>query len=158
MDTVTKWAAALCVAAIGCTVMQMLAPKGGLGKIFKLITAAFFLCCLISPLLSMKSILTLQTNDLPGEVSADVLQDRVKEQFKNQINIALQKAAEQTLANYHIPIAKIEADMDTGADGSIYINSVTVYLDKQNIAMAVAAKQVLEQRLGVTVNVKILTE
>ena len=156
MDEVTKWAAALCVAAVGCAAMQMLAPKGGLGRLFKLITVAFFLCCMVSPLLSMKSILPLQMDGMPEEVSADVLQERVKAQFKDQVTAAMQKVAEQTLANYHIPLAKVEVGMDTKEDGSIYINSVTVYLDKQNSAKAIAAKQVMEQRLGVEVNVKIL--
>ena len=43
MDGIKGWAAALCVAAIGCALMQMLAPKDGLGKIFKLMLGAFFM-------------------------------------------------------------------------------------------------------------------
>ena len=56
MNSVSQWAAGLCVAAVGCTALQMLAPKGGLGKLFRLIIAAFFLCCMASPLLSLKDI------------------------------------------------------------------------------------------------------
>ena len=43
MDGIKGWAAALCVAAISCALMQMLAPKDGLGKIFKLMLGAFFM-------------------------------------------------------------------------------------------------------------------
>lgn len=56
MDGIQGWAAALCVAAIGCALMQMLAPKDGLGRIFKLMLGAFFLCCMVMPLLQMGSI------------------------------------------------------------------------------------------------------
>ena len=49
MDAVRSWAIALCAAAIGCTLLQILAPKDGMGRIFKLLIAAFFLCCLAAP-------------------------------------------------------------------------------------------------------------
>ena len=47
------------MAAIGCALMQMLAPKDGMGKIFKLMLGAFFLCCMTMPLLQLRSILSL---------------------------------------------------------------------------------------------------
>lgn len=158
MDSVTSWAAALCAAAVGCTALQMLAPKGGLGRLFKLITAAFFICCLATPLLSMKSILKLDTDGLPDEVSADVLKERVNEQFKEQVTAAMQKVAKETLANYGITPAKVEVTMDTDENGSIYISDITIYLDKQSRYKAITAKQVMEQRLGVEVTVTVLDE
>ena len=48
--------------------------------------------------------------------------------------------------------------MDTGEDGGIYITKIILYLDKQNTANAIAAKQVMEQRLGVEVTVETLTD
>lgn len=48
----------LCVAAIGCALCE-LAPKDGLGKIFKLMLGAFFLCCMAMPLLELGSITSL---------------------------------------------------------------------------------------------------
>ncbi|HBT63775.1 MAG TPA: hypothetical protein DEB10_03815 [Ruminococcaceae bacterium] len=151
MNEVTKWAATLCVAAIGCTALQMLAPKKGMGNIFKMITAAFFLCCLVSPLLSMKSILPLNINSIPNEVSADIIEEQVKKQFEEQVTAALQMKVDQTLKNYDILLLKVEINMDTGEDGSIYISGVVLYLDKQSRLKAVAAKQVAEELLGTEV-------
>ena len=55
MDGIKAWAIALCAAAVGCSLLHMLAPKGGMGRLFKLIIAAFFLCCMIAPLMNLKS-------------------------------------------------------------------------------------------------------
>ena len=79
MDGIKGWAAALCVAAIGCALMQMLAPKDGLGKIFKLMLAAFFLCCMAMPLLELGSITSLHVDSLPGDVTNELLQEKVED-------------------------------------------------------------------------------
>lgn len=158
MNEVAKWAAALCTAAVGCTALQMLAPKGGLGKLFKLITAAFFLLCLVSPLLSMKNLTSLSLDSLPSEVSGEVLQERVQAQFEQQVNAALLETANNALKNYDIQAAKMSVSMDTGEDGGIYITKITLYLDKQNASQAIAAKQVMEQRLGTEIKVEILPD
>ena len=78
MDGIQGWAAALCVAAIGCALMQMLAPKDGLGRIFKLMLGAFFLCCMVMPLLQMGSITGLDVGSLPSDVTNELLQERVE--------------------------------------------------------------------------------
>lgn len=154
MDGIRAWAAALCVVAVGCALLQMFAPKGGLGRIYKLLIAAFFLCCMIAPLLGLRSLKDLNLNLLPEEVSADLLQERVNGQLERQIDAALQRVTEDTLKNYQIEVQKVAAHTDTSADGRIYIRQVTLYLDKQNGRHALQARQVMEQRLGVEVVVE----
>ncbi len=158
MNAVTGWAAALCTAAIGCTALHMLAPKGGLGRLFKLLTAAFFLCCMVSPLLQLKNISSLSLDILPEEVSAEALQERVNAQFERQVTAALEETARQTLQKYSIEPAKVEIKMDTDENGGIYITKIILYLDKQNADGAIAAKQAMEQRLGVEVDIAVLDE
>lgn len=158
MNAVTGWAAALCTAAIGCTALHMLAPKGGLGRLFKLLTAAFFLCCMVSPLLQLKNISSLSLDILPEEVSAEALQERVNAQFERQVTAALEETARQTLQKYGIELAKVEIKMDTDENGGIYITKIILYLDKQNADGAIAAKQAMEQRLGVEVDIAVLDE
>lgn len=43
--------------------------------------------------------------------------------------------------------------MDTSEDGSIYIKRIILYLDKQNMAQSLTIRQLLEQRLGLEVDV-----
>ena len=153
MDAVVKWASALCVAAVGCTILQILAPKKGMGRIYRLITAAFFLCCMASPLFSVNSLLNFDIGDMPSEVSDDIMREKVKQQFELQVNTALGRIAEQSLENYGVKFSKIKVNMDRDEYGSIYINGVVLYLDQKQMSKAITAKQVLEERLGVEVTV-----
>jgi hypothetical protein len=158
MSEITKWAAALCVAAIGCTAVQILAPKKGLGNIFKMIIAAFFLCCMVSPLLSIKSILNLNIDNLPREVAAEEIQRRVNQQFEQQVSISLQAKIEQVFKSYDITLIKVEVNMDNAEDQSIYITNVVLYLDKQSRSKAIAAKQLAEDILGIEVTITVLED
>ena len=153
MDAVKGWAAALCAVAIGCTLLQMLAPKGGMGKIFRMITAAFFLCCLVSPLLNLKSLLKLDLESLPTEIQSEMPENRLNEQVERQISAAVQRLTETTLEGYGLSAEKIVTEMDTSEDGSIYIKRIILYLDKQNMAQSLTIRQLLEQRLGLEVDV-----
>jgi hypothetical protein len=155
MDGVTKWAAALCFAAIGCTALQMLAPKKGMGNIFRMITAAFFLCCMAAPLLSMKSILPINIDGIPQEVSAEVIKERVKQQLHERVTEALFKQLDRAFKNYDISLVKVEVNMDTEEDDSIYISGVVLYLDKQSSQKLMTAKEVAQGLLGVEVDVTI---
>lgn len=154
MDAVKSWATMLCVVAVGCALVQMLAPKDGMGKILKLIIAAFFLCCMVSPLLSIKSLSSLNLDLLPDEISADLLQERVNEQLKQQMAAAVKKVADKSLKNYGITAEKVIVETDTSEEGGIYIRQVILYLNSQNIQKALTARQVMEQQLGVDVSVE----
>ena len=102
MDGIKGWAAALCVAAIGCALMQM-------------------------------------------------LQEKVDAQLRRQVEATVRQMAEKALENRGAKAEKITVTMDTSEDGGIYIQQVTIYLDKQNKPKALAAREVLEQQLGVSV-------
>ena len=151
MEAVKGWAAALCVVAVGCTLLQFLAPKGGMGRIFRIMIAAFFICCLVSPLLSIKDLTQLPLDMLPEEVQADMLQERINEQLERQVAAAVEEIVSTGLENYHLKAEKIETITDTSEDGSIYMKQIILYLDKQSLSQSATVKQVLEQRLGVPV-------
>ena len=151
MDSIKAWAAALCIAAIVCAVLQMLAPKEGTGKVFKLILSAFFLCCLIMPLLRVGSLTRLDISVLPGEVQAELLEDRVNQQLMRQVQATVERLAETALDSSGVKAEKIEVKTDTSPEGSIYIQQVTITLDKQSKPKALAAREVLEKQLGVSV-------
>lgn len=154
MDAVRSWAIALCAAAIGCTLLQILAPKDGMGRIFKLLIAAFFLCCLAAPLLQIKNLTRLDFSGAARRGGLRVLQQRVNEQAVSQINAALGEIAGHAVERYGIEMEKIAVETDTSADGSIYIRQVVVSLDKKNANRAAEVRQILESRLGVDVTVQ----
>lgn len=154
MDEVKAWAAALCAVSIGCVLIKMLAPKGGMGKIFHLIIAAFFLCCFAAPLMKIKEMNELEFPEFSSPAVSDGLDKTVEQQLIRQIHAAMEETARTTLKNYGIELAEIAVQTDTSEEGGIYITRITLYLDKQNISKATAAKQVMEQRLGTEVFVE----
>lgn len=154
MGSIKAWAAALCIAAIVCAVLQMLAPKESTGKVFRLILSAFFLCCLILPLLKAGSLDRLDISFLPAEVRAELLEDRVNRQLMSQVEKTVEQLARTILDSSGVTAEKIQVKTDTSEEGSIYIQQVTITLDKQSKPKALTAKEVLEKQLGVSVAVE----
>lgn len=154
MDAIKGWAAALCVVAVGCTLIQMLAPKDGMGRIFRILIGAFFLCCMVSPLLSLRHITNLDLNLLPTEIQSTILEEKVKEQLDRQISAAVEKIVNQAMENYNLKAEKVETMTDTSEDGSIYMKQIILYLDKQSMSKSAAVRQALEQRLGIPIDVE----
>ncbi len=153
MEAVRSWAIGLCVAAVGCAVLQLLAPKGGLGKLYHLLTAAFFLCCLVFPILAFQNLPELSIDTLPEEIQQSMLEERIRQQLVEQIDEALQTTTAQVLESYGFQAEKVVANTTTSEEGGIYMDSVTVYLDKENVRHALTIRLLLEQRLGVTVTI-----
>lgn len=153
MDGIREWSAALCFAALGCTAVQLLAPKDGVGRVFRLAVNTFFLLCMLMPLTRVRSFGSLSVERLPASVVSDLLEDTVTRQLETQVRAAVETLAEEALAERGVRAEKIEVGTDISADGSIYIQHVTVAVDKQSVPQAKLAGEVLTARLEVPVEV-----
>ncbi|MCL2487954.1 MAG: hypothetical protein FWE80_04655 [Oscillospiraceae bacterium] len=152
MDAIRAWAATLCLSAIACSLIQLLTPKEGSGKIMRLLIAAFFLCAVLSPLAAFHLI------DFTFPITADYdrseqLEIRLQEQIEKQLQPALLKTVNEALINYHFSAKKAGAKMDRSEDGGIYISHIEVYLDKQDRQYCATAAQILSHRFGQEVTV-----
>ncbi len=154
MDGLRAWSAAVCMAALGCAAVRLLAPKNATGKLFGLIASTFFLCCLLSPLLRVGSLSALHIDGLPAPVVSDLLENTVNEQLERQVKEAVITVAESALRERGITAEKIDVATDISDAGSIYIQHVTITVDKQNVPIAKAVGEVLEQQLRSAVEVQ----
>ena len=154
MDGIRAWSAALCIAALGCSAVQLLAPKNGTGKLFRLITTTFFICCMMMPLLKLRSFVSLDIDGLPQEVTAELLEDTVTRQLQTQVEETVTALVEESLAAREVTAEKITVKTDTSADGGIYIQQVTITVDKQTTPIAKTVGEVLAQQLQTTVTVE----
>lgn len=153
MEEIRLWAVSLCTVALGCALVQMLAPKGGMGRLLNMILAAFFLCCLFQPLLSVSSLLPLF--EAPFPVSDEtVLKDQFYETLRAQTDQALGKRVTAILDSYGIAVEKTEADMNISGEGAIYMRRIIVYLDEQNMKQATTARTVLSQQLDIPISIR----
>ena len=154
MDGLQTWCSAVCLSALGCAALRLLAPKNGIGKLFHLIVATFFLCCMLSPLLKLHGTMSLDMDLLPKSVVSELLQDTVNEQLQTQIREAVTSVAEEALTNRGIIAEKIDVDTDISNEDGIYIQHITITVDKQDIPIAGVVREVLERQLETEVEVK----
>ena len=154
MDGIRAWCAALCLAALGCSAVGLLAPKNGTGKLLRLITMTFFLCCMLMPLLKLHSVESLDFDGLPPEVTAELLEDTVTQQLQRQVEDAVIALTRESLAKREITAEKIEVITDTSENGGIYIQQVTITVDKQTAPVAKSVGEVLAEQLETTVTVE----
>ena len=155
MTDMRAWAAAVCLAALACAALRLLTPKNGLGRLFQLTMAAFFLCCMLSPLLSLYRLSLPDLAMLPDSTASELLQERVRAQLEQQTQTALQETCDAALAAYGLSAKKVTATMDTDENGGIYITDITVLLDKQQAVNRVAIRQVLNRRLETDVTIQV---
>ncbi len=153
MDGIRAWSTALCLAALGCAAIHLLAPKGGTGKLFRLVTNTFFLCCMLLPLLEIGSITAPDIADLPESVVSDLLSDTVTEQLRVQVRDTVIRLSEEALTQRGITAEKIVVSTDISDNGGIYIQHVTLVVDKQNVPIAKAVGEVLTKQWEVPVEV-----
>ena len=151
MNDIRAWSIAICLATLGCAAMRLLAPKVGSGKLFSLITSSFFLCALVVPLLKIVSVPNLDVEWLPPDIVAEQLDDRVTKQLTVQIEKAVSTVVEEAMAARNIEPKNVEVVTDISWSGGIYMKQITVYVDKQNVPIALTVREVLEQQLETTV-------
>ncbi len=146
------WAGSVCMAAAGCTLLHLFAGKTGVGKVFRLLTAAFFICAVLLPLSDV-----LQKVELPGmqsssETSAD-LQQTAKEQLCEMTERVLLQEVNTALQSHNLSAQKIKIEMDTLSDGRISITDIVVYIPSGNTLHRNWVKEIVAQRLGTEVRV-----
>lgn len=153
MDGIRAWSAAVCLAALGCAAIQLLAPKDGIGKVFRLVVTTFFLCCMLLPMLKVGSLTQLDVADLPDAVVSEFLADTVTEQLERQVRDTVSTLATEMLAERGVTAEKIEVTTDISDEGGIYIQHVTITVDKQTVPIAKVAGEVLAKQLQASVEV-----
>lgn len=151
MEGIRAWSAAVCCGAVGCCAIQLLVPSSGTGKIFRLVTVTFFLCCMVLPLWKIGSLDDLSVEFLPADIVSYELNERVEEQLKVQVQETVMVLVEEGLAVREVQAKKITVHTDTLEDGSIYIQQVDVVVDKQDVSAAMVACEMLEKQLETTV-------
>lgn len=154
MDGLQTWCSAVCLSALGCAALRMLVPKNSIGKVFSLLLCTFFLCCLLSPLLTARGRWRLDVEGLPDAVVSDLLNDTVNEQLQVQVREVVTGIVQEALANRDITAKEIAVVTDISEQGGIYIQHITITVDKQTVPIAAVVREVLEQQLQATVEVK----
>ena len=83
----------------------------------------------------------------------DALRAAAMRQLQESTETRLLTIINTALESYDLKAEKVTVDMDTSEDGSISINSISVYVLPANDLRCSTVKQVAERRLGMEVEV-----
>lgn len=147
------WAGTVCMAAAGCTALHMLVGNKGTGKVFRLLTSAFFLCAVLSPLLHLKDSIDLSALQTETTNTAD-LEEVALQQMQASTEKILLEEVNETLKNHDLNAEKLEIRMDTSADGRISITDIIVYIPPGNTLHRTWVREIAAEKLGMEVQVE----
>lgn len=152
MNVIRDWATAMCGIGIGCAVLSMLCPVGRMRRVFGVLTAVLFLCCVLSP---AKAFVGLAAEWLSlseeRQVSSE-LSEEVHEQAEAVLTQTLFDDAVERVGQT-ATIKKVTLCRDNARTDCIYIERVRVTLDREDMATASTVRKILEQAWGVSVEV-----
>ena len=158
MEELRQWAVAVCAAAVVCTLLRQLFPDNRLGEQGRMLLPCLFLCVLLSPLSSAFLDVKLPDFTEGNALDTENITAQMGQQMEKQVNDTLLAMVNQSLNTYGLSAKKVEADMDIGADGSINMGQITLYVDEEVARRATAVRQIAEKRLGTTVEVAVWQE
>ncbi len=154
MEWIREWATGLCTAGIGCSLLHLLCPSGSMQKLFKTLTAVFFSICLLSPLQTLPRLFENMSVEMSAQEPDETMAQKTQEQITALMNEELAKQARQLTEPYGTTVEKVEIKRDTSRTDNIYIEQITVTVDKQDYPIEREVYTVLEQAFGTTVEVQ----
>ncbi len=155
MEQLRTWGVSFCFVAAACMLLQFLAPKTAVGRLFEMLCGAVMLFCMISPLVKVKwgEVLSFDFSGISSSQS-EQMQAYLQGQLQGPLQEAMNTEGMAALKPYGFSAERITATTDIDANGNICISEVVVYLNQQQAAQKISIQKVLEQRFQTTVVVK----
>ncbi len=147
------WAGTVCAAAAGCTLVHILVGSKGIGKVFRLLTAALLICVTLTPLQGLLEDFRLPQMSLDSDAENTMEQTAVR-QLEMLTERILLEEVNTALAAYDLAAEKAEVSMDISEDGSISIKGVCLYIPAGNTLHRSWVAQIAGARLGMAVSVE----
>lgn len=152
MDAVRQWGFALCTAAVACSLAQMLAPKTGASKLFKLTVSTFFLCCIFSPLLigfgTGEISLTIEEGQSRSDEIARKLEESLSEDYYAPAAEEAGEEVARVLKALGVTPQKIVITINNLDEERIGIYQATLLLEEGDRSREGEITQALRQELG----------
>lgn len=151
MEAIKDWALAVCVAAVAGSLAHLAAPAGSTQKIYKITISMFFLCCILSPILTglPSSGFSLDISRPEAEYRTAALSSAMEQQVKTSFEASVQQLAQQELAAIGVQAEEIFINVNTDAQGGILITEMAVHLNPQHQNRAAEIEAVMVEKIGI---------
>lgn len=147
MDSVSAWAAVICIAAVICGVLELLNASPKMDRVLRFVFGGFMLCAVIVPL----SDINIDFNAVPD--TDDFFKDSSVEETVNTgtVSVASGKISSlvgESLAKINVTAQKIDIDMDIDEDNCINMITVILKLQKSDAEREQEIRTLITQDLG----------
>ncbi len=157
MSVFQEWAFAVCLAAVTGGICHILLPNSSLERIFKVTASAFFICCLIYPLLDVGRLLRMEVAQSASSQTQEVaanLEETMEEQIDQSAQTVFYELASKKLDEMGIKDPVIHIYIRTEAESiSAEDVMVEVLVDRECEPYHEEIIRILQVELGVEVRI-----
>lgn len=133
MNSIASVVAVICVSALGCSLVSVVAPQGMTRKVLNTVFGVFILCAMLVPV--KEAITNFNVNISIAPESENLTADG-EQAYNKAVMIETKAGLENTLISYlnNKKYAVLDADIELASyeDGGIYISDICIYISKEN--------------------------
>ncbi len=151
MEAIKGWALAVCVAAVAGSIAHLASPSGSTQKIYKITISLFFLCCILSPIITgalsgdfqIDSSMQSQT-----EYRTDSLQNTMEKQVEENFIASVKNITAEELNTIDVQPQEILINVNTNEESGIFITEIILSLDAKDQNKQAEIESRITQKLG----------
>lgn len=154
MDAIKQWAVTCCFAALAAGIANIAIPKGNMEKVCRFAVSLFFMCCVLTPLFSLKGV------SLGAAVSSAASMDNsaLQKEIQNEkLTAAKENIADQirsAFVKYGVTPVSVTVNAQTDKSGAIAVIGAQVTVSRSDAAKIGSAAAGAKQELGIDISTR----
>lgn len=145
MTAISSWAVVICIAAVICGVLELLAPSSKMNGILRFVFGGFMLCAIIVPLSEID--LDLSTVPQVEDVTSSMT-DSANEQSVDYLKKSITELVEKNLSEIPVEAEEISIDMDIDEDNCINMITVRLKISAKDLYLSQKIENKISGELG----------
>lgn len=145
MTAISSWAVVICIAAVICGVLELLAPSSRMNGILRFVFGGFMLCVVIVPL----SEIDLDFSAVPPieDISSSNI-EVANEQSVEYVKKSMAELVKNKLSEISVEAEEILIDMDIDEDNCINMIKVRLKISAKDLELSEKIRSKIADELG----------
>lgn len=156
MDAIKNWAFSICCTGIICGIINILVPEGSVQKTFKTVLSTFFICSIISPVVTMDLGGTIDLSEFFSDKEITYEEIYFTDNSAEYIEAELYEATSSFLKKNDIKSKDILIKINISENGNIDINKFVITLENKCDIAYLSEK--IKDEIGIKPEIIILEE
>ena len=146
METLRHWALTVAVSAVAGAIINMLSPKGSLGKSVRTAVSLFMLIAMLAPFVGETDF-----SDFLSFSEAEYSENDISDTVKNEIKASVEAEIRKILSDCGIKSADVSIDI-TVDKGTVTVGGIEIEADGSAESMKAAEKRIKDE-IGADVSI-----